>query len=222
MKQHMNELERKRLLELAREYRSKGYEVIIEPGTKQLPDFLAPSSPNMIAWNKEETVVFAVKSQSTLTASPELHDIAQAIYGRRGWRFELVVTNSRERGSILTATDEVLNDAEIKNKLQEAQLLSEQEFGEAAFVIAWSAAEAVMRNIAEKERIAKEKVSFASLSKNLYVQGVLDKPQYDVLTEASRVRNSIIHGYKEPGSLSSIFEKVVSITYELLTQSATA
>ena len=222
MKNQMTEPEHKRLLDLAREYRKSGYEVVLKPNEQQLPDFIAPFRPDMIAWNKTETVVFEVKSHKTLSSSPELRDIAKAVHGREGWRFELVVTNSRDKDIVTTVTEDVLDYNEIANRLQEAQILSQQEFGEAAFVIAWSATEAVMRKIAARERITKEKSSFEYLSKNLYTQGLLEKEQYETLLEAARIRNSIIHGYKEPQSLGNTFNKVVSITNKLLSEAAPA
>lgn len=222
MKTQLTEQERKRLLELAREYRKLGYEVVLKPTEQQLPDFIAPFRPDMIAWNKTETVVFAVKSQKTLSSSPELQDIAKAVHGRTGWRFELVVTNSRDKDVVATGTEDVLDYNEIANRLQEAQILSQQEFGEAAFVIAWSATEAVMRKMAVSERITKEKSSFEYLSKNLYAQGLLEKDQYETLLEAALIRNSIVHGYKEPQSLGKTFNKVLSITNKLLSEAAPA
>lgn len=222
MKNQMTELERKRLLELAREYRKSGYEVIIEPNEKQLPSFIAPFRPDMIAWNTVESVVFEVKSQKTLSSSPELQDIARAVHGRKGWRFELVVTNSKDKDVVAAETEEILDYTEILSRLQEAQILSQQEFGEAAFIIAWSAAEAVMRKIAARERVAKDNSSFEYLSKNLYAQGILEKDQYETFLEAARIRNSIVHGYKEPRSLAKTFNKVVSITNKLLSEAALA
>lgn len=222
MKQQLSELEHRRLLDLAREYRKSGYEVVIAPTAAQLPTFIAPYTPDMVAWNNTEHVIFAVKSQKTLTSSPELQDMAKAIHGKNGWRFELVVTNPRDKDTIRTATENVLNQIEILDRLREAQVLSEQEFGEAAFVIAWSATEAVLRTLAVKERIAKGKDSFESISKNLFAQGILEKSQYETLTEAAKTRNSIIHGYKEPEMLSKTFHNVVSITKQLLREAATA
>jgi Holliday junction resolvase len=150
MKHDFTELERRRLLELAREYRKLGYDVITQPDKDQLPDFLAMLQPDMIASNQQENVVFEVKSQRTLTASTELKDIAIAIQGKKGWRFELVVTNPREKDGIRTASDSLLNRSEVLYRLQEARHLSEQEHGEAAFLLAWSAAEAVLRNLVVK------------------------------------------------------------------------
>jgi hypothetical protein len=49
---HATPREHQRLREVAREYRQRGYEVILEPNTDQLPRFLAPFRIDMLARNK--------------------------------------------------------------------------------------------------------------------------------------------------------------------------
>lgn len=220
MAQHLTPPERRRLQELAREYRQSGYDVITEPKAEQLPDFIAPFSPAMIARNQTETVVFAVKSAKTLAASSDLQDIAQAVHGRDGWRFELVVTNPRKPAAVITTTAQFLNSVEIQDRLREAQTLSKQEFGEAAFVMAFSANEAVLRTLAVQERIAKEKDSFEAISKNLFAQGLLARRQYEVLIEAAKVRDAIVHGYKDPQPFTTTVHQVIAITEQLLDEVA--
>lgn len=56
------DIERRRLLELGREYRKLGYQVVLEPQREQLPAFLAPFQPDMLAWNDAESVVVEVNS----------------------------------------------------------------------------------------------------------------------------------------------------------------
>jgi len=214
--------ERRRLLELAREYRTAGYEVIVAPEAGQLPDFVAPYYPDMIAWNQQETVVFAVKSQKTLAASPELPAIAEAVHGRTGWRFELVVTNPRERATFVTATEQLLSPAEIQRRLREADFLAEQEAGEAAFLLAWSATEAVVRTLAVRERVAGEKDAFEFIVKNLFAHGILERSHYETLTEAVKVRNTLVHGYKEPQALATLLHRVIAVTGHLLNETAGA
>jgi Holliday junction resolvase len=216
MKHDFTEPERRRLLELAREYRKLGYAVIIEPTEDQLPDFLATLQPDMIANNKRENVVFAVKSQRTLPTSLELKDIAQAVQGKKDWRFELVVTNPREKDGITTASDSLLNRSEVLYRLQEAQHLSEQEHGEAAFLLVWSAAEAVLRRLVVKAAIAPERDTSEAIAKNLFAYGLLDKEQYETLVEGVKVRNSLMHGYQNPQAYAIILNKLLHITEQLL------
>ncbi len=69
MKKTSIEREKKRQQAVAREYRKKGYEVILEPGPSALPLFLAGFRPDLLARNENETVVIEIKSQETLSKS---------------------------------------------------------------------------------------------------------------------------------------------------------
>src|ERR1044071_7700689 len=94
---HTTAREHQRLLEVAREYRERGYDVIIEPRSDQLPGFLAPFRIDMLARNSEEHVVVEVRTQASLSDAPELDAVAQALQDHPSWRFELVVTNPKDR-----------------------------------------------------------------------------------------------------------------------------
>lgn len=218
MKNNFTELERRRLVELAREYRNLGYTVMTQPTKEQLPSFLSMFQPDMIARNEQESVVFMVKSRRTLASSSELEGIAQAVQGKKGWQFDLVVTNPREKAGLITASDHLLNRSEVITRLQESQELSEQEHGEAAFLLAWSATEAVLRTLAVKENVSPERSTSESITKNLFAYGFIDREQYETLIEGVKVRNSIVHGYQDPPAYALILNKLQRITQQLLNE----
>lgn len=114
------ELERKRLHELAREYREKGYEVTVEPSKNALPNFLSDYQPDMIARNDEESVVVEVKSRSSLAHSEYLQSLADRIKEKAGWRFELVITNPKEE-SVSKQESTLPSEAELVNRIQETR-----------------------------------------------------------------------------------------------------
>lgn len=89
------QLERERLLELAEEYRKKGYEVLMPPKPEELPDFLRGYSPDMIVRRGEEAIVIEVKSRTSIASAQYLQGLAQAVEEHPGWRVELVMTNRR-------------------------------------------------------------------------------------------------------------------------------
>jgi hypothetical protein len=70
------------LRELAREYRQRGYEVLIEPLPAQLPEFLVSFQVDILARSAEESVVVEVRTQESLTNAPELDAIAQALHNK--------------------------------------------------------------------------------------------------------------------------------------------
>jgi hypothetical protein len=193
--------ENQRLREVAREYRKRGYEVLVEPSPTQLPSFLAPFRIDLLARNREENVVIEVRTQGSLTSAPELDAIAQVLQHRPQWRFELVVTNPRDRKAFYFKDATSLGIPEIVSRLQEARELSDDEHGEAALLLAWSATEALLRYIADAEAIQVVSHSPAQVIKSLYTYGVLDMDQYEALQAELETRNRLIHGYREQRSL---------------------
>jgi len=212
---HTSTREQQRLREIAREYRQRGYDVIVEPSADQLPGFLAPFRIDMLARSDEETVIVEVRTQESLSDAPELDVVAQALQNQPSWRFELVVTNPKDRSSLQFKDAASLNVLDIRYRLGEARQLSDQEHGEAALLLAWSATEALLRAIAAQEDIAVAQNNPSQLTKSLFTYGVIDKEQFDILQLGLQARNTVVHGYKEHRSLASTLEKVLHVTDQL-------
>jgi uncharacterized protein YutE (UPF0331/DUF86 family) len=219
MTQATVDIERKRLVEIAREYRKLGYEVILEPKRSQLPEFLASFQPDMLARNNIETVVVEVKSRETLSQSAHMAALASVIQQHEGWRFELVVTNPREKNARIRIQDinDLLTTQDIIYRLNEARTLSNKEHGEAAFLLAWSATEATLRRAASQHRISAEDSSIAIL-KNLFAQGVINEEQYNKLSHALSVRNSLAHGLRETKTSAAELKVLLVITEQMLSE----
>jgi hypothetical protein len=90
------DLEKQRIQEIAQEYRGKGYEVTIQPGRGQLPEFLTRYRPHILAHGGGENLVIEVESRTSMMRSRDLRKLARTIEEHPGWRFELVVTNPSE------------------------------------------------------------------------------------------------------------------------------
>ena len=212
---HTSTREQQRLREIAREYRQRGYDVIIEPRADQLPGFLAPFRIDMLARSVEETVIVEVRTQASLSDAPELDAVAQALQDQPSWRFELVVTNPKDRSLLQLKDAASLNDLDIRYRLQEARQLSDQEHGEAALLLAWSATEALLRAIAVEEDISVVQNNPSQLMKSLFTYGVLDKEQFEILQLGLTARNTVVHGYKEHRSLANTLEQVLHVADQL-------
>ena len=211
--------EHQRLLEVAREYRKQGYNVIVEPDRNQLPGFLVPFRPDMIAYGEKENVVVEVRMQDTLTDLPKLNAIAEAVQDQPMWRFELVVTNPRSRDFKVLKDASVLVHRDIRSRLQEAHQLAAQEHGEAALLLTWSAIEALLRRIAQEERIMVAQSGPFPLMKSLFSYGLLDKEQFDILQQGLQIRNTVAHGFMSTQSYATILERLFKTADQLLEQS---
>lgn len=212
--QPMIDLERRKLLEVARAYRKQGYEVLIEPRKEQLPAVLTPFQPDMIARNNEETVVIEIKSRRSLSKSPEMEALAAVIQQQAGWRFELIVTNPKDQGDLIEKQDDLLANQDILARLEEARILLHQEHGEAAVLLAWSAAEAMLRRLLIQEGVSAENTA-ASMLKNLFAHGLIDQDQYDTLRQGLETRNTILHGYKDTELSIDLTNKLLNAIEQL-------
>ncbi|MCF2150704.1 hypothetical protein IQ276_030635 [Desmonostoc muscorum LEGE 12446] len=208
-------LERERLLKLAEEYRQKGYEVFFHPSPDDLPDFLKNYRPNMIVRRGEENVVIEVKSRSSLNSSNQyLRNLAQAVEKHPGWRFEFVMTNPEDIMYSLKAEGSLQED-EIESQLQVVRQLTTQH-PESAILYSWSLVEATLRLIAQKEELSLERFDPLYLVKQLAIEGVISKSEYQLLMNALLLRNSIAHGFKTTELTQNTVCELIELTEQLL------
>lgn len=66
--------EQDKIKELAKEYKNKGYEVIVQPSLKELPSFLKNASyqPDLIVRSPKENLVIEVKSSESIASARNL------------------------------------------------------------------------------------------------------------------------------------------------------
>jgi hypothetical protein len=194
-------LERERLLQLAEEYRDKGYEISFHPNPEDLPDFLRNYRPDMIVRRGDEAVIIEVKSRRSLNSSSRqyLQNLAQSVEQHPGWRFELVMTNP-EDVVYSSRAESSLQQSEIETRLQVARQLATQH-PESAILYSWSLVEATLRLVAEHEGMSLQRLDSLYLVKQLVTEGVISRPEYQLLMDALSLRNAIAHGFKAHQSL---------------------
>jgi uncharacterized protein YutE (UPF0331/DUF86 family) len=181
---------------VAEQYRDEGYEVILRPRGKDLPDFLDRLEPDLIARNRSETVVVEIKTKGDLATDHHLRDLAAIVNAQPGWRFDLVVSNPQIWPDAIPSDASERDVSEIRSLTDSAaRLLSLGEL-EAACLIAWSAAEAAMRQVARREAIELERNDSEFVLKTLYAEGILSRGDYEQLQKSMRIRNALAHGLK--------------------------
>lgn len=97
-RKYQTTLEHRRVLSVAREYRSEGYDVTIYPEAGDLPAELSSCPIDLVARGEDRVVAVEVRTRESLTrnGSEDLRRIAENVEGIPGWIFELVVTNPRK------------------------------------------------------------------------------------------------------------------------------
>jgi uncharacterized protein YutE (UPF0331/DUF86 family) len=187
------DLERSKLDQIASEYRRKGYDVAIRPHGDDIPPFLRPFQPDLVATSDFDNVVVEIKSSPEL-ASESIVKLAEAVEAQSGWRFELVVVNPAVAHEV-PPHGALAADDRVESILREAQDLYRERRYEAAAMMAWSAAEAIFRRVALANGIEAERKSSGSVLKQLYASGLIDADQYDVFSRTMEFRNAFAHGF---------------------------
>ena len=204
------------LEKVAQQYRTDGYRVIIEPGKDERPGFLGDFQPDLIAYGDGESVVVEVKTRPELADNHRLSYVAARINDEPGWRFDLVVTPEENSTEDLTER----SAPEIRELVTAAERLIDLKENDAAHLVAWSALEASLRSVLQKEGIDFDRKNSRYLIDTLYSHGMLSRPDYDQLLEAMRVRNAIAHGFK--ASEASFPSFLIRMIGQLLDQKPSA
>ncbi len=177
-------------LKTAEEYRSRGYEVLLEAPLEFMPGFTA----DLLARKGDETRVVEVRARPSLAADPKIGELARLLESKPGWTFELVLVSEPEKLDSPEGARS-FEVGKIQQRIEEAESL-QAKLPEAAFLLAWSASEAVIR-----ELLTAQGVSSASITSPGYVldqgiyHGVISRDDYDALTRFRKYRNAIVHGF---------------------------
>ena len=175
----------------AEKYRGKGYEVAFEAPLDFLPGF----SADLLVRKGDDVRVIEVKSRSSLAADPKISELARLIDSKPGWSFELVLVSEPEK---LDSPEGALSfeSGRILQRIDEAERSLQTRLPEAAFLLAWSASEAVIRELLTGQGVSNTNITSPGyvLDQGIY-HGVISRDDYDTLTRMRKYRNAIVHGF---------------------------
>lgn len=172
---------------IAERYASEGYEVLAEPSSDRLPEFLKPFRPDMIARRGEESIVVEIKANAEAEL-PELRAIASEIAKQPGWRLDVVIGDS-------ASPLRTLSPSELGSQLEEARslLAGHPAAGE---LLLWSAFEGVARRAAALHGVSLSPgITPQALAKSLLAHGFIEDEESERLVAAARRRNGLAHGF---------------------------
>jgi hypothetical protein len=178
-------------LKTAEEYRSKGYEVLRDAAL----DFLPGYRVDLLVRKGNEVKVIEVKTRSSLAADPKIAQLARLIETRPGWDFELLLVAEPEKVASPDGA-RAFDKTKISSRLEEARKSLDAGLAEAAFLLAWSACEAVIRELLTYEGVSNDTITKTGfvLDQGVF-HGVLSRNEYDTLTRFGKYRNAIVHGF---------------------------
>ena len=80
----------------------------------------------------------------------------------------------------------------------------------------WSLVEATLRIVAQKEDLSLQRLEPLYLVKQLTVEGVISKSEYQLLMNALSLRNSIAHGFKTTQLTQKSVCELIEVTEKIL------
>lgn len=206
--------ERQRIERIAEEYRSKGFDVLVEPSGPDLPPFLGDHRPDLIARRGDERLIIELKP-ALAEAQPELvRGLAERIEREPGWKFVLIATSPAEEllpGEQLP----LLESPEVEQHLRQARLLLGSGQQEAALLLAWAAVEGQLRVLAKAEEIPLPRPDTLTLLRQLVSLGLVDREQYRLLTDAYKARSAVAHGFRSQADLEAMAQALLELSDNL-------
>jgi hypothetical protein len=188
----VTEIEQDFLEQVANEYRSRGFRVVLRPQDEELPPFLQPFQPDFIALSDEENIVVEVRERGGLNRAPRINELAEALSGQPGWRLKYLIA---PRDEDRLSTKSSFSPKRIREILDNAQSLCNDGDLVPAFLLAFSALEAAARRAADKYHIKPASPNTIAALKSAYSAGLMDQEDLDELVQLAEKRNALAHGF---------------------------
>lgn len=205
-------LERKFITKTVAKYRSRGYEVEEDCPLEFLPGFRA----DLVARKDGDVRVIEVKSRTSLALTPKLDELAEILYRKPGWRYDLLLVGEPEKLESPEGAQPFAEEA-IRKRLAEAEAVLERGSGEAAYLLVWSACEAALRNLIETAEISITRVTTAAYVLDMAVMhGIISREDHDYLTDMMKYRNAIAHGFDVNGFSDEKVAELIEVVVQLL------
>src|SRR5579859_6878893 len=124
------DLEKAKIEQISSDYRAKGYDVRVRPAITDVPPFLHPFQPDIVATSATDNVVVDVKSPAAFDPD-RAQAIAQAIDSQPRWRFEMSFVSPQAAPDV-PVLEELASQDQVNRLLANAEILLHEEQIEAA------------------------------------------------------------------------------------------
>jgi hypothetical protein len=185
--------EKDALERVAREYRDRGYVVVVEPQLNEIPEFLRNTRPDLIAFSEVENVLIEVKQTSQLRQSSDLAEFARLVEGQPGWRFELITIANLDSSAPKRWTV-----SDILARLEEANSAAESGYYQAAFLLAYAASEAAVfawaDSISSNKLVRSPLRTARAIVRQMVIDGAIKQPAFAQFQRMEELRNALAHG----------------------------
>lgn len=216
--------EAKKIRELARSYKAKGFRVSVLKRDTEIPAFLRHLNytPDLIAESEEESYVIEVSSSDSVERLREISEVVDAIEKKRGWNFILVMTNPR-----IPSADRVVNKLPSIQELHEsfmkvkslASISSdlEDKFAHAVLLSAWAIVEGALRVYLYSNKPEMLRRSPRSIVRDAVMYGFITANEGSFLDSVAEVRNAVAHGATTIKVTQKMLKKLLARCESLVT-----
>lgn len=204
-----------RVREIADQYIRRGYTVQIEPSPATLPFSLGTYRPDLVAQRDGENLVIEVKTGAREVTVDRYREIAEDVAEHEGWRFLLITGEDVSPNGVTGTTDDLPTWGAVVHRADRSRELLKGGDAEAAYLVAWSALEGLLRRRAEHASIPVERMPIVPLARHLYSQGELSAGELDATLATIETRNRLVHGFQAP-AVSGDAEKLQRLIERLL------
>ena len=179
---------------LRKQYESRGYKFLTEPDRADIPKFLEGYIPDAIAIGTDEKVIIEVKStEQSASQSAAVRFLASEVPKHKGWRFDLVVTDTSTKAGDLSLEPDV---HQLRAELEKVTASAESGDHKVALVLAWALLEAVTRRLILNNRIGEPKRYLPrTIIETLVSEGFAEDEVGDRLQKIADMRNRLVHGF---------------------------
>ena len=189
---------------IADKYKSRGYEVLIEPNSTQMPFQIPGYRPDLIATRGDEKLIIEVKRNFASLPLERFQEISRNISEHPGWKF--VIVNLSEEDSFTPDSD---SGESWRQLLVDAAAVARSDFPSYAMIPIWNAYEAFLRSRAST---APEYKSAASLLNYLVSLGEISNDEFEAARRLSQLRNEVVHGMGSQLSRAEILSALETAT----------
>jgi hypothetical protein len=217
----MSNVRQERAIEkVAAQYRSRGYDVIVEPTPRELPEWLSDFRPDILARSDQEQVVVEVKAANAVRGEDWLAFLADAVGQHEGWRFEFVNVPGPRRTRTTEEPLTVVGSRHVQEYADAARELEKAGYKEQAFVLAWTAFEGAFRTAFDRDRVKVGSANPTSVLKTLWSMGYLpERSDQNRLERLWEVRNRLVHGYTIDYQSEGDIDYLLELSSRLLAES---
>ena len=197
-----NEIEKAR--EIAFELKQKGYDVFIDPDSRNIPFFLDGYTPDLVAIKNDGGIVVEIKSSIKRLPLSKFHRISEIISSNQGWHFSLVTLDDPISSLFASLDNQLPNISLLKERFENIDKLISMDMKSPALMELWSLVESCLRLIAKKINMPVEFLQPNRLINHLYSIGELSMEQYDLLKKLMNIRNKVAHGFNQDINIENL------------------